>query len=83
MKHSKYLSLNKTIQVVFQEKSNTIENELREKVKIERDAEIERAVNRIETEMERTGVIKNRDFKNCDSRIYSKISAQLEIFIQI
>lgn len=74
----KMLNHRQVLETNFAEKSTALEEELREKVRIERDLEIERAVNRIEKEMEIIRVNADQTANNKVLRVQEKMQREID-----
>jgi 5-azacytidine-induced protein 1 len=74
----KMIKFKSELESTFAEKSSFLEEQLREKVKIERDLEIERAVNRIETEMEKVRSNAEQMANNKVLRVQQKMQKEVD-----
>lgn len=74
----KMLNHRQVLETNFAEKSTALEEELREKVRIERDLEVERAVNRIEKEMEIIRVNADQTANNKVLRVQEKMQREID-----
>ena len=79
----KMLKHRQELETAFAEKSAAIEDELREKVRIERDLEIERAVNRIEKEMEMVRVNSDQTANNKVIRVQEKMQKEIDLAVTV
>ena len=74
----KFTNHKQQLETAYAERSKSLEDELREKVRVERDLEIERAVDRIEKEMENARRNAEQSAQNRVERVQEKMQKEIE-----